>query len=109
MDYLGLSRYASGGVLNTLVGFAIIFLLMGLGLFPTLSNVGGYLVGLIFGFFAVRRRLPLREYDTLPHFLSVLTCICSLVAWCSVRENIPHALSNKGVIRVVSQFEILVD
>ena len=51
--YIG--RYAGSGVLNTLVGFAVIFVLMGLGVSPTLSNVGGYLVGLIFGFFVAKK------------------------------------------------------
>ena len=50
-----LSRYAGSGVLNTLVGFVVIFLLMGLGISPTLSNVGGYLVGLILGFFVAKK------------------------------------------------------
>lgn len=51
--YLG--RYAGSGVLNTLVGFAIIFLLMGLGASPIIANVGGYLVGLIMGFFVAKK------------------------------------------------------
>lgn len=54
-EFVYLSRYAGSGVLNTLVGFAVIFLLMGLGLSPTLSNIGGYLVGLIFGFFTAKK------------------------------------------------------
>ncbi len=54
-EFIYLSRYAGSGVLNTLVGFAVIFLLMGLGLSPTLSNVGGYLVGLVFGFFVAKK------------------------------------------------------
>lgn len=46
--YLG--RYAGSGVLNTLVGFAVIFLLMWLGISPFVANVAGYAVGFILGF-----------------------------------------------------------
>lgn len=51
--YLG--RYAGSGVLNTFVGFTVIFLLMGFGVSPIIANVGGYLVGLIFGFFVAKK------------------------------------------------------
>lgn len=46
--YLG--RYAGSGVLNTLAGFSVIFLLMALGVSPLLANIGGYLSGLMLGF-----------------------------------------------------------
>lgn len=39
------------GVINTVVGFGIIFLLTFLGVFPELSNFLGYLIGIIFSFF----------------------------------------------------------
>lgn len=52
-SYLG--RYAGSGVLNTASGFSTIFLLMWLGLSPYLANLGGYLVGLILGFFVSRK------------------------------------------------------
>jgi putative flippase GtrA len=45
-----LTRYASSGVLNTLVGFSAIFLLMILGASPFIANTGGYLVGFVLGF-----------------------------------------------------------
>lgn len=45
-----LARYAGSGVLNTLVGFSVIFALMGLGASPLIANVGGYAVGFILGF-----------------------------------------------------------
>lgn len=51
--YLG--RYAGSGVLNTLVGFSVIFLLMALGVSPILANIGGYLFGLILGFFLSKK------------------------------------------------------
>jgi len=46
--YIG--RYAGSGVLNTLAGFSVIFILMALGVSPILANIGGYFVGLILGF-----------------------------------------------------------
>ena len=46
--YLG--RHVGSGALNTLVGFAVIFVLMWLGVSPFISNVAGYAVGFIFGF-----------------------------------------------------------
>ena len=55
--YLG--RYAGSGVLNTLAGFSVIFLLMTLGVSPLLANIGGYLFGLILGF-VVSKKLVFR-------------------------------------------------
>ncbi|MEO8330936.1 MAG: GtrA family protein [Gallionella sp.] len=51
--YLG--RYAGSGMLNTAVGFTVIFLLMWLGISPFIANIGGYLVGLILGFLVSRK------------------------------------------------------
>jgi len=51
--YLG--RYAGSGVLNTLVGFSVIFILMALGVSPILANIGGYFAGLILGFFLSKK------------------------------------------------------
>lgn len=47
--YIG--RYAGSGLLNTLMGFSVIFILMALGISPLIANIGGYCVGLILGFF----------------------------------------------------------
>ncbi|MGC2049149.1 MAG: GtrA family protein [Gallionella sp.] len=51
--YLG--RYTGSGVLNTLVGFSVIFIFMALGVSPILANIGGYLAGLILGFFLSKK------------------------------------------------------
>jgi len=51
--YLG--RYAGSGVLNTVAGFSIIFVLMALGVSPIIANVIGYLFGLILGFFLSKK------------------------------------------------------
>ncbi len=48
IDYL--TRYAGSGVVNTLVGFAVIFSAMALGISPVISNIAGYAVGFILGF-----------------------------------------------------------
>lgn len=50
-----LSRYALSGVLNTVVGFAVIFLLLWLGIPATPANAGGYLAGLLLGFFTAKK------------------------------------------------------
>ena len=46
--YLG--RYIGSGAINTLIGFAVIFATMGIGLSPINANVAGYTVGFILGF-----------------------------------------------------------
>jgi putative flippase GtrA len=48
-------RYAGSGSLNTLSGFAVIFLLMWLGVSPWLANVAGYAVGFVLGFMLTKR------------------------------------------------------
>lgn len=48
-------RYAGSGSLNTLTGFAVIFLLMWLGVSPFWANVGGYTAGFILGFMLTKK------------------------------------------------------
>lgn len=43
-------RYAGTGVLNTLVGFAVIFTLMWVGFSPVVANMAGYACGFVLGF-----------------------------------------------------------
>lgn len=50
-----LARYAGSGALNTIAGFAIILLLMWLGVSPFIANICGYLVGLVLGFVVSRK------------------------------------------------------
>jgi putative flippase GtrA len=45
-----LTRYAGSGVINTIVGFIVIFSAMALGVSPLISNVAGYAVGFVLGF-----------------------------------------------------------
>jgi putative flippase GtrA len=44
------TRYAGSGVINTIVGFFVIFSAMAVGVSPMTSNVAGYAVGFILGF-----------------------------------------------------------
>jgi putative flippase GtrA len=48
-------RYIGVGAVNTLIGFSVIFSLMGLGLPPFLANLLGYTVGLLLGFFVSKK------------------------------------------------------
>ena len=56
--YLG--KYLGTGVVNTIIGFAVILLLMWHGAPPVWANVGGYAVGLLLGF-VFSKRLVLRS------------------------------------------------
>ncbi|MGJ7514104.1 GtrA family protein [Pseudomonas baetica] len=47
-SYLG--RYIGSGAFNTLVGFAVIFLAMWVGLSPSIANISGYAAGFLLGF-----------------------------------------------------------
>lgn len=49
-ELLYIVRHTGSGVINTIVGFIVIFSAMGLGFSPVASNVAGYSVGFIFGF-----------------------------------------------------------
>jgi putative flippase GtrA len=45
-----ISRYTGSGVINTIVGFIVIFSAMAVGFSPMISNIAGYAVGFILGF-----------------------------------------------------------
>jgi putative flippase GtrA len=45
-----LTRYVGSGLINTVVGFIVIFSVMALGFSPMVSNVAGYAVGFTLGF-----------------------------------------------------------
>ena len=49
-----IAKYSISGVINTIVGYAVIFTCMALGLGPTLSNVFGYAVGVVCSFLQSR-------------------------------------------------------
>jgi len=50
-----LTRYAGSGVINTIIGFIVIFSAVAWGVSPVLSNVAGYAVGFLFGFIFSKR------------------------------------------------------
>lgn len=55
-----LTRYAGSGVINTIIGFVVIFCAMALGFSPMISNVLGYASGLMLGF-AFSRKFVFRS------------------------------------------------
>ena len=58
-----LIKYLGSGVVNTLIGFAIIFGLMASGVGPFTANVLGYLGGLFAGFLLARHFIFCSEGD----------------------------------------------
>jgi len=54
-DITLVSRFVAGGALNTAFGFAVIFLLMALGVAAVTANVSGYAIGLLLSFTVNRR------------------------------------------------------
>jgi len=76
-----LTRYAGSGVLNTLVGFSVIFALMGLGASPLMANVGGYAVGFILGFVVSKRFVFRSNGEFVDESLRYLMafCICFML------------------------------
>lgn len=50
-----LTRYVGSGVLNTVAGFSVIFLLMIAGAPAVLANIAGYAVGFFLGFVVARK------------------------------------------------------
>ena len=73
-----LGRYVGGGVLNTVVGIVIIFLLMGLGVSPFIANICGYAVGLVLGFFVSKKIVFLSKGYVVPegirYLLAFIVC-----------------------------------
>ncbi len=45
-----ITRYAGSGLINTIIGFMVIFFAMALGFSPMVSNIAGYTAGFILGF-----------------------------------------------------------
>ena len=69
-------KYNIVGVINTLIGFGLIFILMFLGVNPILSNAVGYLIGSIISFilnsrYTFKEKNPNREL-TIAFFLTLL-------------------------------------
>jgi putative flippase GtrA len=66
------ARYSISGLVNTVVGYAVIFSCMAFGLGPSLSNVLGYVVGFATSFAQARYwvfRSENRVADDIPRFV----------------------------------------
>ena len=50
-----ITRFAGSGIINTIIGFVVIFSAMALGFSPMVSNVSGYAVGFTLGFVLSKR------------------------------------------------------
>ena len=76
-----LTRYAGSGALNTIAGFAVIFLLMALGVSPFIANIGGYLVGFLLGFVVSKKFVFRSEGHFLPESIRYLVAflVCFLL------------------------------
>lgn len=49
-EALYVTRYTGSGAVNTIVGFAVIFIAMAVGFSPVVSNIAGFAVGFTLGF-----------------------------------------------------------
>ena len=49
--YKEIKRYSITGLINTVLGYSVIFLLMFIGVNVFISNIVGYLIGLISSFY----------------------------------------------------------
>lgn len=70
------TRYLGSGALNTVVGFAVIFLLMALGVSPIVSNIAGYAVGLLLGFTVSRSFVFRSDGHIFSEGARYLICFC---------------------------------
>lgn len=61
-----ISRYAGSGVINTTIGFIVIFSAMAMGFTPIVSNILGYAVGFMLGF-VLSKKIVFRSNG---HFVS---------------------------------------
>ena len=97
--YLG--RYLGSGALNTIVGFAVIFLLMAVDVSPVVANIAGYAVGLMLGF-TLSRSFVFRSDG---HFLSEggRYIICFFVSFSINLLVLTYALDSLHLGRELSQ------
>lgn len=76
--YLG--RYVGTGTLNTMTGFAVIFLLMWLGAPPFWANVAGYAVGFLLGFVLFKKFVFRSDGHFVPESIRYLIAfLCSFL------------------------------
>lgn len=103
-----LIRYLLVGVVNTIVGFGLIFILMYLGINPYISNVIGYCVGVIVSFilnskitFKAKARFY-KFFITMAIAWIIQFCILNICILYGVNEYISQVVA--GVIYIVVGF-----
>jgi putative flippase GtrA len=113
-----LTRYLGSGVLNTLAGFTVIFLLMAAGVSPVLANVSGYAVGFALGFVVSRKfvfvsdgRVAAEGIRYLLAFLAaflanlmVLHLALGVQRWSATLAQVLAAVAYTGVMYLLSRF-----
>lgn len=75
-----LCNYLFVGILNTIVGFGLIFLLMFFGISPELSNIIGYAVGICFSYIMNKIFTFKTKQKSFLEFIKFI--ISMLIAWC---------------------------
>lgn len=95
-DYI--TRYAGSGVVNTLVGFAVIFSAMFLGFSPVISNVAGYAVGFALGFVLSKKFVFRSEGHFVAEsvrylFVFIIAFLCNLMVLRLALNYIPAVAS----------------
>lgn len=115
-----LVRYAGSGVLNTLSGFSVIFILMALGVSPLPANAGGYLFGLILGFF-VSKRLVFRSEghvsaEGLRYLIAFLACfvvnllalqfVLNVLQWSAIAAQLLAAATYTVLMYFLTRFVV---
>lgn len=114
-----LIRYLLVGLLNTAVGYGIIFILMyGFGVNPELSNAIGYLFGLVVSYTMNRRftfeskEKRLKEFSkflgvfAIAYSLNFITLV-ALIRWLHVEKGVSQILASVvyvGVSFVLSKY-----
>lgn len=96
-----LSRYLGSGLLNTVAGFAVIFVLMAAGVSPTVANIAGYAVGFVLGF-AVSKKFVFRSNGRIVSE-SLRYIVAFLLAFLINLLVLRLCLGSKDVSAVVSQ------
>ena len=80
-----LARYMGSGLVNTIAGVGVIFLLTHLGAPAVAANVAGYAVGLLLGFvvskkFVFRRKTPSNKKEAARYFAAFATAYLANLA-----------------------------
>lgn len=99
-----LYKYLGIGVINTIVGYGLIFSLMFFGLNPFVSNFIGYLIGIFVSYYLNKRfnfRSKKSYKDTLPKFFASLF-IAYLANLIVLTIAIKSLLINKYISQIIA-------